>query len=158
ARQAGDLLLTQVPYAADFTSLEHQIHKSSLSTTTHQSHYHSLHHHIPGVGVNWIHQRVRRLQADALSFVVQPLQCHFAVHAGHHHFAVLGALPAGDDHVVAVEDSIVHHRVAAHFQNEVLSARRQTFGNGDRLVGLLHLERLSGGDRSEQRKLTHPWR
>ena len=96
--------------------------------------------------------------ADALSFVVQPLQCHFAVHAGHHHFAVLGALPAGDDHVVAVEDSIVHHRVAAHFQNEVLSARRQTFGNGDRLVGLLHLERLPSGDRSEQRKLTHPGR
>src|SRR5204862_394245 len=96
---------------------------SSLSEPPHEADDHPLHRDVTGKGIDRAHHRVRRLQADAFSLVVKTFQSHFTIDVCDDHLAVVGALPPGDDHQVAVENAVIDHRVAAHFEDIVLAAR-----------------------------------
>src|ERR1043166_7242978 len=69
-----------------------------------------------------------------------------------HDVAGVGALTAADEHQVTVEDAGLYHRVAAHFEGEVLAGRKQIGGNADRVAARLdRLDRRARGDATHDR-------
>src|SRR5438309_4611305 len=106
------------------------------------------------LGVDRRHALVGWLQADlAVLLAEESLDRRFAVHHCDDRLAVLGRGPLFDDDVITVEDAVLDHRVAFHAQDVTVFTPYEIRRHRDRTGHLDGLDRLAGGDLTEQRQL-----
>src|SRR5215472_791804 len=100
-----------------------------------------------------LHRRVGRLQPHLPArFAVELLDGRLVADQGDHGFAVVGAVAAFDDYVIAVADAVFDHRVALHAQAEGIVPADEIVGHGDRLVVLDRFDWRAGRNGAEQPK------
>src|SRR5919108_1664651 len=118
--------------------------------------HHALHDHVALVETQRLQVLVGGLQPDpAAGLAVKALdRGALSMDQRDHGLAGIGLVTLLNDDVVAVLDVLVDHGVPAHLQDVAATApRKQLIGNRDRFVVADRLDRLSGGDESEQRQL-----
>src|SRR5262249_43461416 len=78
---------------------------------------------IRSVDVDWLHGAVRRLEADAISLRVEPLDCCLILDQGDHDVPRGGRRRFSNEEIVAIEDAILDHRVPLDPQGEDFLSR-----------------------------------
>ena len=107
---------------------------------------------VGGRGVDRSHLSVRGLEADHAALAIEALEGGVgAVDEGDDDFALAGGAGALDQHVVAGDDVLVAHGVAADFEGEDLAVADDVV-EGDALGGFDGFDGLAGGDAAEQRE------
>src|SRR5438874_7086854 len=112
--------------------------------------YFALHLHRLRRNDDWRHRRIRRLQADLVAFAVETLKRSLrAVNQRNHDVAVTRGLGLFHHHVIAIDNVLVLHGVAAHFQHEYVTLTRDVIER-DGLRIFQRLDWPTGGNSSEQ--------
>src|SRR3974390_1694347 len=97
--------------------------------------------------------RIRRLERDGRAAAAEALQrCLLVVDPRDDDVAGLRHFGAADQRNVAVEDAGLDHRIAAHFEREVLAGREQVGRHVDDVTAL-----LDGLDRRARGDAAHAW-
>jgi len=103
-----------------------------------------------GGGVDWGHFGVGGLQTDHAAFAVETLEGGVgAIDEGDDDLAFAGGAGALDQDVVAGDDVLVAHGVAAYFKGEDLAVADDV-GEGDALRGFDGFDGLAGGDAAHE--------
>jgi len=103
-----------------------------------------------GLGVDGGHFGVGGLEADEIAFAVKALEGGIgAVDEGYYYFAFAGGAGSFHKYVVAGDNVLVAHGVAADFQSEDFAVA-DNVAERDALGGFDGFYRLAGGDAAEQ--------
>src|SRR5277367_2611964 len=103
---------------------------------------------------NRFHGRICRLKAHpAIVFAIVPLDGCLAVNQRDHRFALIRPVAALDDYVIAIANTLVHHRLTLYAQAERAVAAYELIGHRDGVLALDCLNRQSSRDLAEQRDL-----
>src|SRR5467141_831309 len=119
----------------------------------------ALDDYIALVDAQRLHRVIGRLQSDPATWlaIVTFDRGALAVDQRDDGLSGLGLVPLLNDDVIAVLDVLVDHGVAAHLQHVAAAAARQELvRDGNRLVAGDGLDRMAGGNESEERQLGRP--
>uniref|UniRef100_E6QMB6 Uncharacterized protein n=1 Tax=mine drainage metagenome TaxID=410659 RepID=E6QMB6_9ZZZZ len=125
----------------------------ALSVAAQNAQHAALYGDLRGGHKNGVHVRIGGLQADLAALDVEALErCLGAAHQRDDNLSLAGGAGALDQHVIAAENVLVAHRVAANFESEDILVPHHVLER-DGLGILRGLNRQSGGDASEQGNL-----
>jgi len=107
--------------------------------------------------VDRLHRPVGRLEADDVPLREVALDRRLPLDHRDHDLAALRGRRLLDEHVVAVVDAVLDHRLADHAEREHLAVRADEEAvDHDRVLDVLDREqRLAGGDPTDDRHLDH---